>query len=279
MENHRRNLMQRAALLAAGAIMAVLAVTLCARTLQTLPRQIPIGDSCALRVSVRGCEGPVVIMEALGATPLEQWARLQKELSRTCVAVAYEHAGYWGSTDGTLPRDARQIARELRTALRVLELDPPYFLVGYSFGGPYARVFADLYPEDVGGLTLLDPTQEEFITWLESRFPEFLPRPRAAHPEASESTYWRDSLQQAQDSILPVVPVILVTGARGHDPFTRRYLPVWTRTHADWIARAPGREHRVTWKSGHDIPFREPELALEAILDVVARAKSQEGQP
>src|SRR4030095_12767203 len=38
-----------------------------------------------------------------------------------------------------------------------------------SLGGPYIRIFAGLYPEDVAGLILVDPTQEELIAWAKAR--------------------------------------------------------------------------------------------------------------
>src|SRR5207248_11353482 len=41
-------------------------------------------------------------------------------------------------------------------------------LVGHSLGGPYVRVFADLYPKEVAGMVMLDPSQEAFDDWTKA---------------------------------------------------------------------------------------------------------------
>src|SRR5439155_18008919 len=48
---------------------------------------------------------------------------------------------------------------------------------GHSFGGPCIRVYAQLFPEDVAGMVLVDPaqeqareeTEEDFRIWLEAQ--------------------------------------------------------------------------------------------------------------
>jgi pimeloyl-ACP methyl ester carboxylesterase len=39
-------------------------------------------------------------------------------------------------------------------------------VVEHSFGGIYVRVFAQMYPKEVVGMVLLDPSQESFNDWL-----------------------------------------------------------------------------------------------------------------
>jgi pimeloyl-ACP methyl ester carboxylesterase len=47
--------------------------------------------------------------------------------------------------------------QELRSLLSSAGLPGPFILVGHSFGGLLARVFASLYPDETAGLVLLDP--------------------------------------------------------------------------------------------------------------------------
>jgi pimeloyl-ACP methyl ester carboxylesterase len=77
--------------------------------------------------------------------------------------VAYNRAGYGASEPGPLPRDSGREAAELKALLEALSVRPPYVLVGHSLGGLNAQVFAAQYPEDVGGLVLLDPPPLEWI--------------------------------------------------------------------------------------------------------------------
>ena len=94
---------------------------------------------------------------------------VQPEVSKLTRTVSYDRAGIGWSAPGPEPRDARQIAKELHIALGNAGLPPPFILVGHSFGGPFIRVFADIYPREVSGMVLVDPTQEEFIAWNQSR--------------------------------------------------------------------------------------------------------------
>jgi len=59
------------------------------------------------------------------------------------------------------PERAIAIASELHRALRSAGEQPPYVLVGHSFGGYNIRVFNGKYPDQVAGLVLVDATQED----------------------------------------------------------------------------------------------------------------------
>jgi pimeloyl-ACP methyl ester carboxylesterase len=48
------------------------------------------------------------------------------------------------------------MAEELHALLRGTDIRPPYVLVGHSLGGLVARVFIQLYPDEVAGLALID---------------------------------------------------------------------------------------------------------------------------
>ena len=75
---------------------------------------------------------------------------------------------------GPKPRSAKQIASELHAALQKSGVKPPYVMVGHSFGGIYVRVFADMYPNEVVGMVLIDPSQESFNDWLSKNQPDRL---------------------------------------------------------------------------------------------------------
>jgi pimeloyl-ACP methyl ester carboxylesterase len=55
----------------------------------------------------------------------------------------------------------RQEAHELRVLLERAGVRGPYVLVGHSFGGLIARVFAERYARDVAGMVLVDATSED----------------------------------------------------------------------------------------------------------------------
>jgi pimeloyl-ACP methyl ester carboxylesterase len=51
-----------------------------------------------------------------------------------------------------------QVAERLHNLLLTLNIKPPYLLVGHSIGGPYIRLFASKFPDEVCGLVFSDPT-------------------------------------------------------------------------------------------------------------------------
>src|SRR5262249_13981306 len=140
---------------------------------------------------------------------------VQREVAKFSRVAAYDHAGYWGSQPGPKPRDARRISQELHTALQHAGFLPPYVMVGYSFGGPFVRVFAHSFPQEIAGLVFVDPSQEECFDWLKTHHPEVN---RISDEDFAKEDEWGcswASLNQARAAWpLPPVPVTLITCMR-----------------------------------------------------------------
>ncbi len=231
-----------------------------------------------LRMLISGHGNSTVVFEAGGTGaaggPLESWERVQPAVSHFARTVTYDRAGIGMSAPGPKPRDARQIALELHTALHNAHVGPPYVLVGHSFGGPFNRVFADMYPDEIAGMVLVDPTQEELISWNQSR---------EGHRETRDDEEWKDiqaSLDQAHESRVPIgVPVYLISamGPRALPDFitqTQReemkiILPAKLKFHREWLEKIPNGHLIITENSGHGVPFEEPELIIRTIRDLI----------
>jgi pimeloyl-ACP methyl ester carboxylesterase len=63
-----------------------------------------------------------------------------------------------------MPVTVDRIATELHSALKAGGVPGPYILVGAASGGNHIRAFADLFPEDVAGLVLLDADASDVDT-------------------------------------------------------------------------------------------------------------------
>lgn len=243
------------------------------KSTDSMPKQISVGEH-SLRVLVQGQGSPAVVFETFGAGFLEHMNKVEPHIRRFTTTVVYDHAGAWGSEPGPKPRDANQIARELHTLLKKSDVSPPYLLVGFSFGGPYVRVFADRYPENVAGLVLVDPTQESFMSWLRESWPEVNVLTEAQRREQTEWGSQWVSMNQASNAVLPNVPMVLLTGMKtGDSVFARHVKPRWLSAHQEWLTKYPNALHIVTTNSGHGIPMSEPELVVEAINHVFDEAK------
>src|SRR5215213_742837 len=118
----------------------------------------------SLHINCVGEGSPTVILEsALGAMSAH-WVRVQQVVAETTRVCAYDRAGMGWSEPGPEPRDARQISSELHTLLRDADTEGPYVLVGHSYGGLYARMYAARYPNEVAGVVLVDSSHPEQFT-------------------------------------------------------------------------------------------------------------------
>ncbi len=127
------------------------------------------GHGLHLDVKGEDKKGPTVVLEMgeAGASPL--FARLHPAIAEFARVVNYDRAGIGWSEPGPKPRDAYTIARELHTALKNAGLPAPYIPVGASMGGPFALVFAGLYPEETAGVVLVDSMHPDQWERLPSR--------------------------------------------------------------------------------------------------------------
>ncbi len=117
------------------------------------------GEGGRLHLHGMGEAGPAVILDAgIGASSLS-WSLVQPLVARFARAYAYDRAGF-GWSDAPQLEDGRRVAsrlaEELRKLLRAAEIPGPYILVGHSFGGYVARVFAERWPVEVAGLVMVD---------------------------------------------------------------------------------------------------------------------------
>jgi len=111
-----------------------------------------------LHAVVRGEGTPTVLFEpGLGGFSL-QYSRILPGVSAFTRVMAYDRAGQAWSDPSPNPRTPVFMAGELRTLLDRLGLQPPYVLVGHSFGGLLARVYNGYHPEEVAGMVLVDAT-------------------------------------------------------------------------------------------------------------------------
>jgi pimeloyl-ACP methyl ester carboxylesterase len=108
-------------------------------------------------------DGPVVVLESGIAASSLSWSRVAQEVAKFARVVRYDRAGLGWSERASTPRAAAQCAQELRRLLENAGIRGPVVLVGHSFGGYVARIFASQFPGQVAGLVLLDnPSTSEW---------------------------------------------------------------------------------------------------------------------
>jgi pimeloyl-ACP methyl ester carboxylesterase len=82
------------------------------------------------------------------------------ELAKLAPVCVYDRAGYGWSEQSPHPRTSKQIVQELDTLLIQAGIEPPYILVGDSFGSYNVRLYSHLFPDKVVGMVLTDALHE-----------------------------------------------------------------------------------------------------------------------
>jgi pimeloyl-ACP methyl ester carboxylesterase len=114
-----------------------------------------IGDGRSLFWHCVGSGSPTVVLEAGLGADTSSWRDVQPQLGRITRTCAYDRAGTGNSVAPPGVRDARDEIDDLRRLLAA-HAKPPYVLVGHSYGGVLARVFAHLRRTETAGLVLID---------------------------------------------------------------------------------------------------------------------------
>lgn len=144
------------------------------------PRRSTVqGSDTGIRLSMRAYGAPrrpsqpVVILEAGLGVSGAHWGAVQRLLG-DIPSYSYDRAGYGHSPPTERPRQAGNIAAELLDVLHTAEIQPPYIVVGHSYGGILAREFmAAAGYEAIHGAVLVDANQEDSQAKLQNPFAAF----------------------------------------------------------------------------------------------------------
>jgi pimeloyl-ACP methyl ester carboxylesterase len=293
----------------AHALTVVASVCLAAAAVHTQPRTVAI-DGHRIRVqtggmSFAGAGRPTIVLESGAASPLEMWTPVVERVSRFAAVVAYDRPGNpngLSERDGQLPTP-RYIAGRLHSLLAQLGLEPPYVLVGHSWGGPLIRMFTAVYPKEIAGLVYVDPTDlrttESGRAYLRAQgySDDDLARQkrergaaaaRFGDPNDGESTVIQtlgesDYAEFRTLPPLPDVPVSVLMSARFDAGLwtDRPCQPIvcheqYTRFRSEWLREYGTGVRDFTFAtvtaSGHAMPREDPDLVVWAIQRVVSPA-------
>lgn len=100
---------------------------------------------------------PVIVFENGRGSAFDYWKAVMSVVSKESVAFAYNRPRIGKSEDDNMPPSMKHIVDNLRKMLTEKGLNPPYLLVGHSFGACYIRSFASYYPDEIAGLVFVDP--------------------------------------------------------------------------------------------------------------------------
>jgi pimeloyl-ACP methyl ester carboxylesterase len=176
-----------------------------------------------LHCCVYGNGSPTVVLVSGFEAPQAYWNSVIPDLAAKTTVVTFDRAGIGKSEIGDLPTHGEQSAKDLQVLLNKLGAPRPYILVGHSYGGSVVRLFASMYPDDMGGFILEDTQHEDVLNELRKilkgkdleAFEQLVvDRFSAAENPKTEADYRNITREQvSQSKPLPRIPFVILTSA------------------------------------------------------------------
>lgn len=238
-------------------------------------------DGTAFRVVMSGGGKPPVVF----VSGIANWIQVADGIRGEARVVRYEKNGT--HSERQEPSDVQTQIKLLHDLLTTLEVAQPFILVGWSYDGALTRLYAGTYPEEVGGLVLVDPFDEGFVDWLKTNQPKNyqLFRQRGTERYVSD---WDDFIGRLRKArVANLIPVVLLTA--GHRQiregdaletqissadFQEAETAV-TKAHESWIAKIPRGRLVVVPSAGHNIPSEQPGYVIKAIQQELTKRTKQ----
>jgi pimeloyl-ACP methyl ester carboxylesterase len=246
---------------------------------------------------VYGKRSPTVVLVSGLETPQVYWNPVVPELAAKATVVTYDRAGVGKSEIGDLPAHGEQSAKDLHVLLTKLAVPKPYILVGHSLGGMIGRLFASMYPDDVGGLILEDTQHEDNLVELRKilrgkdleAFDQLMADrfnpPENPKTEADYRDVTREQLRKSRP--LPRIPFVILTSAgraKAMGPmFSDEAIEEMAKLDAvlnDRLAALiPGGRQIIIEGTGHNIHVDKPEALIVPVVEMINRVRDKNARP
>jgi pimeloyl-ACP methyl ester carboxylesterase len=222
---------------------------------------------------------PVIVLQSGLGDGRQAWSSVYATLAQSHAVFAYDRPGYGASAGIPESRDPCSIAAELRSLLRSAQIPPPYVLVGHSIGGLYQYAFAKLYPADIAGLVLLDPTHPRHWQQLQEDVPGMAAVVRGLRATVFTRAMRKEFDEQEKCSehleALPIrqTPARILT--RGRFPMTESagFESMVRSLESDWLRLTGAHGVDRINDSGHYIQKDRPKAVIDAIEAVIAESR------
>jgi pimeloyl-ACP methyl ester carboxylesterase len=252
-------------------------------------RLVAIGGGRSLFLTCAGSGSPAVVLDAgLGGSTYD-WQDVQPQLGEITRTCAYDRAGIGASTAIPGVHDARQEIDDLGRLLGHAHIDPPWVLVGHSYGGLLARLFAHAHADETAGIVLVDAMGRDQTR----RVLSIWPTSQAKTLRREQATPVREGVDVAAGEALAArvnslgdTPLVVVTGGdqrwEGIGPsLTRALGRQWATMQEELAALSSDHLHVVALRSGHFVQRSEgqPAVVVRAVEAVVRAAREHTRLP
>ena len=277
---------------------SLVVVVLTAASAQAQPRTVEVTGG-AMRVWTSGLEQrqpgqPVLILEAGAGSGLESWKPVFADFTALAPVVAYDRRGIGSSKPDANKLTIRGINESLRALLKSIGAEPPYILVGHSWGGALMRGFGELYPTEIAGYVYIEvpdidatPEKQNAALSADQRStlsaPTMPPIPADTPPGLRAEmelvgndyvNYWSQVRNFRQVPGVPVAVIIAAPTGRlkglGHP-----MMQLQIKHQSEWALTSSSGLVLVSGRVGHNVMRDDPSLVLQALNHTLKSAGVQ----
>ena len=224
-------------------------------------------------------KGPSVILINGMNRNQKYWLPIIPDISSFTTVFTYDPLGMGNSDQGEYPQSGDIEIKNLKTLLEKRNIPKPYILVGHSFGGIYARLFAAAYPNDVAGLILEDATpiglENAIANVLEGDNKVNFQKFTQMRPPAMKKTE-----ELVDNSKLPQIPLIVLNGTDNtgmmirYSEETRKKIFAATKILRTKMSEIiPDGKEVLVDGAGHVIHIDKPQAVIDAVKEVYNKTK------
>ncbi|KAB2496614.1 alpha/beta fold hydrolase [Priestia endophytica] len=223
-------------------------------------------------------EQPTLIFESGYGCPSVYWDSIKDKVSEFANCFFYDRAGIGESTYDGRPQHSKQCVENLRLLLQEANIQPPYILIGHSFGGANVRLFSHTYPKEVEAVILLDSCHEDQNRVMAPLFSEevkegYFGQFSAQGSEASLEEF-EESLEQIRNChSLEDIPLIIASASLP-SYHTEASFAAWDLFQRDLTRLSVNSKRMIIQNAGHALHIDQPEAVVQLIQNVVEELKN-----
>ena len=252
---------------------------------------------------------PIIVFDSgVGGSHMD-WINVQSSAGELTQACSYDRSGYGWSEMGIKPRTSKRIVNELTQLLKKAKKEPPYILVGHSFGGLNMQLFARANPDNVIGLILIDSIHVEqykrfedagieiptvnttrFLLGSKDQVTRGMPEEykdiayKLVRSDKALSSMFNElrniniSTEEIKNANeMPDIPVTVIThGKKVWDSAMFKNMEeIWLELQAKLSKSTSKGKLLVAEESGHNIHLNQPKLILDEIIIILKKNKGK----
>lgn len=230
-------------------------------------------ESHTMSFTTQKDRAPVVVFESGLGDGISSWDSIYSQVSQFASVFAYNRPGYENSEDNNTgkPRTAKDVAKTLKQLLDNTATSGPYILVGHSAGGLYSLKFAELYPNDVAGIVLIDGRPKKFTKACEKEGvwpcapPKALAYLMPSHIKAEILGLAQSEDQAPAPQELGDLPITVIAATKPPPGAPKKAQPIWIRVQQEFADQLENGNFVLAQGAGHYVHKDNPELVIGEI--------------